>query len=49
GRGYVTPQDIKIMVPDIFRHRLILSYEAEAEEMDTDDVIRTLLDNIEVP
>jgi MoxR-like ATPase len=49
GRGYVTPQDVKIMAPDIFRHRLILSYEAEAEELDTDDVIRTLLDNIEVP
>ena len=49
GRGYVTPQDVKIMAPDIFRHRLILSYEAEAEELDTDDVIRTLLDHIEVP
>jgi len=49
GRGYVTPQDIKIMAPDILRHRLILSYEAEAEELNSDDVIRKLLDNIEVP
>jgi len=49
GRGYVTPQDIKVMSPDILRHRIILSYEAEAEELDTDDVIRTLLENIEVP
>ena len=49
GRGYVTPQDIKVMAPDILRHRIILSYEAEAEELDTDDVIRTVLENIEVP
>ena len=49
GRGYVTPQDVKSMAPDVFRHRIILSYEAEAEEMSTDDLIKTLLERIEVP
>jgi len=49
GRGYVTPQDVKSMAPDILRHRIILSYEAEAEEMSTDDLIRRLLERIEVP
>ncbi len=49
GRGYVTPQDIKSMAPDVLRHRLILSYEAEAEGKTTDDLIAALLDRIEVP
>ncbi len=49
GRGYVTPQDVKSMAPDVLRHRIILSYEAEAEEMSTDDLIKTLLERIEVP
>ena len=49
GRGYVTPQDVKSMAPDILRHRIILSYEAEAEEMSTDDLIKRLLERIEVP
>jgi len=49
GRGYVTPQDIKSMAPDVLRHRLILSYEAEAEEKTTDDLINVLLERIEVP
>ncbi|MCJ7685077.1 MAG: MoxR family ATPase, partial [Desulfobacteraceae bacterium] len=49
GRGYVTPQDVKSMAPDVFRHRIILSYEAEAEEMSTDDLIKRLLERIEVP
>ncbi|EFK11289.1 ATPase, AAA family [delta proteobacterium NaphS2] len=49
GRGYVTPQDVKTMAPDILRHRIILSYEAEAEEKTTDDLIRVLLERIEVP
>ena len=49
GRGYVTPQDVKSMAPDILRHRIILSYEAEAEEMSTDDLINRLLERIEVP
>ncbi|UCF92811.1 MAG: MoxR family ATPase [Desulfobacterales bacterium] len=49
GRGYVTPQDIKSMAPDVLRHRIILSYEAEAEGQTTDDLIRILLERIEVP
>ena len=49
GRGYVTPQDVKSMAPDVLRHRIILSYEAEAEGKTTDDVIDTLLERIEVP
>jgi len=49
GRGYVTPQDVKSMAPDVFRHRIILSYEAEAEGKSTDDLIKILLERIEVP
>ena len=49
GRGYVTPQDVKSMAPDILRHRIILSYEAEAEGKSTDDLIDILLERIEVP
>jgi len=49
GRGYVTPQDVKYLAPDILRHRIILSYEAEAEGVTTDDLISNLLERIEVP
>jgi MoxR-like ATPase len=49
GRGYVTPQDVKSMAPDVLRHRLILSYEAEAEGKSPDDLTATLLERIEVP
>ncbi len=49
GRGYVIPQDIKSMAPDVLRHRIILSYEAEAEGKSTDDLIELLLERIEVP
>jgi MoxR-like ATPase len=49
GRGYVTPQDVKSLAPDVLRHRIILSYEAEAEGKSTDDLIKVLLDRIEVP
>ena len=49
GRGYVTPQDVKSMAPEVFRHRIILSYEAEAEGRTTDDIIHDLLERIEVP
>ncbi|MBE9582447.1 MAG: MoxR family ATPase [Proteobacteria bacterium] len=48
-RGYVTPQDVKSMALDVLRHRLILSYEAEAEGKSTDDLISVLLERIEVP
>ena len=49
GRGYVTPQDVKSLAPDVLRHRIILSYEAEAEGKSSDDLITTLLERIEVP
>jgi MoxR-like ATPase len=48
-RGYVIPDDVRLMAPDVLRHRLILSYEAEAQELDTDGVIQQILDQIEVP
>jgi len=49
GRGYVTPQDVKSMAPDVLRHRIILSYEAEADEKSSDDLIKIVLERIEVP
>ncbi len=49
GRGYVTPEDVKAVGLDVLRHRIILSYEAEAEEMNSDDLIRTVFDHISVP
>jgi MoxR-like ATPase len=49
GRGYVTPQDVKSIGPDVLRHRVIVSYEAEAEEKTSDDIIRTIFEEIEVP
>jgi MoxR-like ATPase len=48
-RDFVTPEDIQDMVFDVLRHRLILSYEAEAEGMTTDDVIKMLISRIPVP
>jgi MoxR-like ATPase len=49
GRGFVTPEDIKQIAPDILRHRIIVSYEAEAEEVTSADIIQRILDQIEVP
>ena len=48
-RGYVTPDDIKTIGKDILRHRIILTYEAEAEEITHEDIINKLFDEIEVP
>jgi MoxR-like ATPase len=49
GRGYVTPQDVKSIAPDVLRHRVIVTYEAEAEEKSSDDIVKQILDNVEVP
>ena len=49
GRGYVTPQDVKDVALPVLRHRVILTYEAEAEERTSDDVIRTILSSVAVP
>ena len=48
-RAYVTPQDIKSIGMDVLRHRVIVSYEAEAEDIDSEDVVKMIFDNIEVP
>ncbi len=49
GRGYVTPQDVKTIAPDVLRHRVILTYEAEAEEKSSEDIIEEILANVPVP
>ncbi len=49
GRGYVTPEDIKSIGADVLRHRIIVSYEAEAENIESENIIQTLFDTIEVP
>ena len=49
GRNYVVPQDVKDLAPDILRHRILLSYEAEAEGVTSEDVVKTLLDKLPVP
>ena len=49
GRGYATPHDVKRMAPDVLRHRLILTYEAEADGITPESVIRGLLDSVETP
>ena len=48
-RGFVIPEDIKELAADVLRHRIILTYEAEAEEKTTDDVIQQILASVEVP
>ncbi|MBI4508948.1 MAG: AAA family ATPase [Deltaproteobacteria bacterium] len=48
-RGYVTPEDVKAVGPDILRHRIVLTYEAEAEEITAEDIIRRLFEHVEVP
>jgi len=48
-RGYITPEDVRFVGKDILRHRIILTYEAEAEELTTEDVIQRLFDTIEIP
>ncbi len=49
GRGYVIPEDVKELAPDVLRHRIIPTYEAEAEEITTDALIARLLDRVPVP
>lgn len=48
-RGYITPEDVRYIGADILRHRIILTYEAEAEEITSDDIVQRLFDTIEVP
>jgi MoxR-like ATPase len=49
GRAYVTPDDVKFLAPDVFRHRILLTYEAEAEAVPVDEVSRRILARVEVP
>jgi MoxR-like ATPase len=49
GRAYVTPDDVKFIAPDVLRHRILLSYEAEAEGVTTDRLIQTILEHVAVP
>lgn len=49
GRGYVTPEDVKQLAPDILRHRVITTFEAEAQEITSTQIVQRILDNIEVP
>jgi MoxR-like ATPase len=49
GRGYVTPQDVKSVAMDVLRHRVAPTYEAEAEEMTSEDLVQKILDTVDVP
>jgi len=49
GRGYVTPEDVKAVGPDILRHRVLCTYEAEAEEITPDDIVQKIFNAVEVP
>jgi len=49
GRAYVTPQDVKTIGPDVLRHRLLLSYEAEAQDLTSDDIIQEVFNTVDVP
>ncbi|MET0410121.1 MAG: MoxR family ATPase, partial [Polyangiaceae bacterium] len=48
-RGYVTPEDVKAVGPDVLRHRIVLSYEAEAEEVTAEEIVRRVFEVVEVP
>jgi MoxR-like ATPase len=49
GRAYVVPQDVKNIIPDILRHRIILTYEAEAEEITSNEIVKRILDELRTP
>ena len=49
GRGYVTPTDVKKVAPEILRHRVLLTYEAEAEQITTDQLVSQILEGVPVP
>jgi MoxR-like ATPase len=49
GRGYVTPEDVKLAAPDVLRHRLMISFEAEAEDLRPESLVKQVLDRLPVP
>jgi len=48
-RGFVTPEDVKAIGPDVLRHRVIRTYEAEAEEISSEQIVRRIFEAVEVP
>jgi MoxR-like ATPase len=48
-RGYVTPEDVKAIGPDVLRHRVLRTYEAEAEEVTSEQIVRRIFEAVEVP
>lgn len=49
GRGYVTPEDVRDIIYDVLRHRILLTYDAEAEDITSDQIIKTIIEKIPVP
>jgi len=49
GRAYVTPQDVKTIGPDVLRHRVLVSYEAEAQDLSSDDIVGDVFNTVDVP
>ena len=49
GREYALPEDVKELTPDVLRHRIIVTYEAEAEEVTSEEIVRRVLDSVPVP
>ena len=49
GRGYVVPDDVKQLAPDVLRHRIITTFEAEAQDVTSEQIVQRILDNVEVP
>jgi MoxR-like ATPase len=49
GRGYVVPEDVRALAPDVLRHRIVLTFEAEAEDLTTDDVVSKVIGAVGMP
>ena len=49
GRAFVIPEDVRAIAPDVMRHRLGLTYEAEAENISSGDIVHQIINNVEVP
>ena len=49
ARTYVTPDDVKAIAPDVLRHRVLTTYEAEAEDVTSDEIVKRILDTVEAP
>jgi len=49
GRTFVTPDDVKAIAPDVLRHRIVLTFEAEAEDVSSDELVRRMLERVPAP